>query len=322
MNPFEIRPYQPGDEGQINASFNEVFHEQRPLDQWQWKFQPVGRNSLIMLAVASDGTVLAQFSVQVMRLQIDDKVYPAGHAVDEFCVHAASTVQGRAYLRTYRAFIDAYCGGDRVALFFGFPGDRHMRLGRLRMNYVDPVPVRFWIKKREIPLWTRLWPERKLASKIPPSEELNVFWERCRHRYRISLVRNGDWLRRRYFSRPGNDYKFLSVSRGGEMAAWAIIRITQDQLKWVDLLWNGARKDDLIGIEEKIVRIARQCRIREMVLWLMGDAEAERVIGTCGWQERPHPLNLHLTSVPFRPEISGAYVVNHFYVTMGDSDLI
>jgi hypothetical protein len=318
MNRFEIRPYRPGDESHINASFNEVFHEQRLLDQWRWKFQPVGQNSLIMLAVAPDGAVLSQFSVQVMRLQIDDKAYPAGHAVDEFCVHNSSTVQGRAYLRTYRAFIDAYCRDDRIALFFGFPGDRHMRLGRLRMNYVDPVPVRCWGKRRG---W-RLWPGRKAAAEFPRERDLDGLWQRCRHRYRVALVRDGSWLQRRYFSRPGVDYEFVTVSRGHDMCAWAIVQRAQDQLKWVDLLWDGGRKDDLIRLEEKITRLARQCGIPEMSLWLMGDGEAEQVLGACGWQERPHPLNLHLTIVPFHPEISTPYVMKHFYVTMGDSDLV
>ena len=167
-----------------------------------------------------------------------------------------------------------------------------------------------------------MWAGRKLTPECASKTVLDAFWERCRRRYRVALVRNGDWLQRRYLSCPGADYHFVSVSRGGDMAAWAIVRIAQDRLNWVDLLWDGDREEAVMGLEEKIVRFARQHRVLEMALGLMGDAEAERVLGTRGWRERPHPLNLHLTDVPFLPEISGAYVLKHFYATMGDSDLV
>ena len=59
-----IRPYRPGDEHQILATFNLVFREvcgegyvDRTMEQWRWTYYGNPNGMRMSLAVAADGTV-------------------------------------------------------------------------------------------------------------------------------------------------------------------------------------------------------------------------------------------------------------------------
>ena len=64
-----IRPYKPGDEHAILATFNLVFREvcgadyvDRTLEQWRWAYRDNPMGHRISLAFTEDGTVASQYA--------------------------------------------------------------------------------------------------------------------------------------------------------------------------------------------------------------------------------------------------------------------
>ena len=90
-----IRPYEPGDEQGILETFNLVFREvcgegyrDRTPAEWAWQYLENPRGMRVMLAVAPEGTVAAQYAAVPMAV-----LSPLGptsfvHAVDSM-VHPA-----------------------------------------------------------------------------------------------------------------------------------------------------------------------------------------------------------------------------------------
>jgi hypothetical protein len=318
MDDFQLRTYQAGDEEHINASFNSMFRLQRSLIEWQWRFHPVTENSQIMLAIDKGKEVVAQFASQVQSLLIDGHTYRAGYVVDAFCLRRATAVNHNIYLHTIYEFYKNLCGPDKIEILYGLPAKRFLHLGRLKLQFADPVDIKYMRKQRRLQLWTKHRTKQQPLSQT----ELDGFWNRCMHRYPVTVIRDSHWLNRRYFSHPYTRYVFQYVHRDQDLAAWAVIRYEERELKWVDLLWDGQQADDLIKLEEQITLSARQHDLKQMTFWLHGDPQIEKILQKKGWQELTHPFDLHLTAVSFKQDLDAQTVVNNFYITMGDTDIV
>ena len=152
---FRLRPYRDGDGASINQGFNETFGHARSLEEWRWKFQPEAGGCSIVLAVDASDRVVAHFAVMRVAVQVDGRVRRAGYSVDAYCLKQPGARQERVYVKTVREFYRQYGTLEELAFLFGFPGERHMRFGRLRLQFADPVLVPVW---RRSVLARRLWP--------------------------------------------------------------------------------------------------------------------------------------------------------------------
>ena len=103
-----IRAFRPGDETDINRSFNETFRLERSIDEWAWKFPPQADGRLIMLAEI-DGALVAHYAGMPLRFVIDGREWNAAQIVDVFSTRAARrgfTRKG-VWVRTVEEFFAA-----------------------------------------------------------------------------------------------------------------------------------------------------------------------------------------------------------------------
>lgn len=327
-----IRRYRPGDGPAINRGFQRVFGQARELGEWEWKF-PVRERETTILIAEEDGEVLAHFAALPVSLQLEGRRIRAGQVVDVYSVRR----QG-LFLRLVDRFYEELCGPGGLELIYGFPGDRHFRLGVRRLRYSEPVPVRYWSRRmepeagpvagsgrrifRELGRRWKAWTSGMGLRTGPEPAAVDRLWARAASRFPVCAVRNRVWIERRFVNRPGVDYVHRTVWRGGKPAALAVLRPEGPVLHWAELLWDGKDRRTLEELDAEVERVAHRSGVQECRLWLAGDADAEAVLEARGWRPGTEPQDLHLGAVSFLPDLDALEVCRRLYLTMGDADLV
>lgn len=333
---FVLRPYREGDEAAINEGFNAVFGLDRSLEEWRWKFPAAPEGRWIWVAATPVDTgntaVVAHFAALPVRVQVEGRRLRVGQVVDVYSRrHAGLALQG-VFVRLARSFFADYGRPDRLALVYGFPGDRHFRLGVRALGYSPPVPVPYWWRelapltrhRREPRRWLP-WGRLTVRPGWVPAA-VDELWRRAAPRYPVAVVRDAAWLERRFHHRPGVVYEHLGAWRRGRLEALAVVRSTPGALAWCELVWDGRDPGALALLDREVDRLAVAGEAREpagrVELWLGGDPEAEAILASRGWLRAEHPQRLARGAVSFHPEIDSDRFCRGLYVTMGDGDLV
>lgn len=329
----EIRPYHPGDEAAIEEGFRRVFGVERPAGEWAWKFPPAAEEGgrRVTIAVAG-GEVVAHMAAQPVRFAVDGRPLLAGHVVDAYSRPRAGLARRGVFARTVDAFFAAHGGAGGLAFVYGFPGTRHMRLGRRVLGYVEPRPVPY--REKELvaagaaparPLLGVRLRHRFAGLRVDEGFDpaaLDDLWRRSAHRYPVAAVRDGRRAAARFAGRPGVDYLHLVARRRGRPVAWAVARFEGDLLRWADLVWDGASPAALAVLEEDLVARALGEGCQRGELWLGGDRRAETFLADRAWLATQHPQALEVSAVSLFPTVDASEVVRRCYLTLGDSDLV
>jgi hypothetical protein len=272
-----------------------------------------------VLVAAAGAQVVAHFAAQRVAVQVDGRRFTAGHTVDVYCRPLPSARRARLYIRTALAFYRRYGAPGELDFLFGFPGNRHMRLGRLILRFAEPVPVPVW-RRATTDQRGPWWPRYRVET--GGHEALDDLWCRAKDRYPVSVVRDRSWARRRYDGHPLRRYLHLTVRRGGIAHAWAVVHTGADVAEWVDLVWDGQDARALEALDAAIASTARASGAARLELWLAGDASAATTLADRGWERGHHPADLEMTATSFNPALDANDLVRRFYFTMGDADLI
>jgi hypothetical protein len=316
------RPFVDGDEKAVNEAFNRVFSQSRELAEWRWKFPATPFGRFIMLTVGGGGEIRAHYGAVPVRVQAGDLVVTSGQIADVFSVADAKggLAAARTFQRTLDAFIDTFCKPDVLALCYGFPSARHLKLGVLHSPYAQMPPQPVTVFRRPVALRGR-WLSGHRVREGFAREAVDELWERAGRRHAIAAVRDGAWLERRFTGRPGVEYLHLSAWRRGRVAAWAVLRLGAPVTSWAELVWDGEDARALAALDRAAASAARGVGAERLEMWLDGDAQAASVLARLGWQAGPHPLIKRVVHC-FHPAIDPAGVPGRLYVTMSDGDLV
>ena len=148
---FLVRPYRPGDEEGILASWRLAFGKEMPLSLWRWKYPDNPRGFRCLLCLDEAGQVVVHYAAQVMRLNYFGKDILGLHLVDSFshprfrwAVGGRTGLFVRAawiFLATYLEDVDlpqrVFLATEvpKAQFHYGFPGERHYRLGLKLLSY-------------------------------------------------------------------------------------------------------------------------------------------------------------------------------------------
>lgn len=316
LSDATIRAFAPGDEGGINASFNRAFGLRRAVADWFWKFpaEPLGR--FIWVAVDGSGEVLAHYAAVPAVMQVDGRRVVAGQGVDAFAVPEC---QGqRLYSRTAQAFHETYGGEGRLEVCYVFPGLRSARIFADRLGFERLAEPAVW--RRSLARRTAWWSGHEVVA-AAPDERLDGLWRAAAPRYPVAVMRDAAWLKRRFTGRPGVDYLHVAAVRGGEVHAWAVLRVEAQRVAWAELVWDGERGGALAALDRVAVELARRAGVGTLEMWLEGDEAAAVVFRRLGWRRQPPPAAMLLMARSFTPAVPTA-ALRRLYVTMGDADLV
>lgn len=325
LGEFVIRPYQDEDEQKVLELWELAFQNQMPMNIWRWKFHnnPFGRQ--IMLCLNEDNFPVAMYSgipfaanwqgrdVYFIQL-IDNMSHP------DF--RQATSGRKSLFVQTAEHFFDVY-GGQRGSIFYyGFPGKKHFKLGKILLNYsliADGGQYLFadsiLIKKNNFPSFGKV---RKTSS---VEKEFDVLWEAASRYYPFAIKRDRTFLQWRFCDHPTKQYQIYTYkSLTGKLLAYIVILIHGSIVIIVDII-SMPGQTPLFKIFQHIMVELQQNSIFQIEVWLPQKHFIYNYLIAFGFKPKPEPLGIITTGRIFNDELNFNYINDNIYYTMGDGDL-
>jgi hypothetical protein len=162
---------------------------------------------------------------------------------------------------------------------------------------------------------------RRLPDFGPEADQL---WERCREGFPLATIRDREYLRWRYRDCPLVQYHaYLAWDRRRDgPAGLAVLRMGWEGQPVGALVDWLVPRDDTAPAALLLAHAERQARragLREMAAWFFPGCPEERWFVSRGYRVEPtsYPLVVRATNPDFPPD----WIAQHWYYTMGDSDI-
>ena len=330
-----IRPYRPGDETEILKTFNLVFKEvcgpgyvDRGLDFWRWEFAQNPRGWRISLAVAADGTVAAQYAGVPLRMstQFGDTVFV--HIVDSF-VHP----EYRKGLKKPGLFVESAlpwfveCREKGDGVLYGYPVATAERIGQRYLDYKRLRVVDYLC--REAGSGAVAVPQDVIVERVTVvPRALDALFSACAQEKKCFVRRDADYFTWRYVRYPKPPYELWAARRAGVLVGFLVLHPFHELVPnsctiadWLVLESDAAAQAALLG---KTTERARH-HGRATVMAVFGDLSQEaRMLLGAGFAVVPSGtfLERRLTHRIYHPQMTTEWLTEHWWYTLGDSDLI
>jgi hypothetical protein len=252
------------DEATLLALFARAFGHEMPAAQWRWKYaglDPIGsmvrRDGIPVAFYGGMAREILWFGTPMTAVQIGDvMVDPAERGV--------MTRHGPFFLAT-TAYAERFVGPGRAyALAFGFPSERHTRLGEHLGVYsrVDevleatwtPLPRRFDLLHRARPLT------------LDQLDTVDTLWHKMADQLAAVAiaVRSGLHVRHRFLEHPAANYLCLLVRRRftGTVTGLVIVRDHGEPgLELIDVVAPPESFSTLVAIARRVADRLRRNRV-------------------------------------------------------------
>lgn len=243
---FRIATVGPEDMPEMLRLFAEVFGH-APDEHWfDWKYG-AGQGEAVGLWDES-GRQVAHYAGLPRTLCWRQERLATVQIIDVMVAPAVRGLLPRkgAFFQVCSSFFDSRVGKDRAyRLAFGFPNQRHLRLGVALDLYRDVRPIhllRWDVPQKSLPLW---WDWSPLPTgNVVAAQRVAEAWKAMSQdmgEYVLGL-RNMDYLRWRFLERPDRQYQLFCLRRRltGRTEAVAVMRFSGDQAELLDVV--GPRK--------------------------------------------------------------------------------
>ena len=305
-----IRGYRPGDEAGICRLFSTVFHLELPLAVWRWKYLR-GENPPPVFVVEEDGQIICHFGAIRQRL-----VWRGieGWGFDSVDTMAHPLQQGRGlFRRTVQAFMRELCEGHSWFMY-GFPTERHRRLGEILVGYEPVARVH------------TLWKTGSSLVSLPGNFEVafdvlpldwDMQWRQLETRFGIVNRRDRAFLVWRYWLRPGKRYRFVTILGASALAVVGIERRKAYLMEFLVEPENTVLARALLAGVEAILNAER---IPEIEGWFPAFTWESHFLVRDG-KFTAHEADNWLECRLFDRRFSAAWLAQHFYYSLSDFDV-
>ncbi|MEZ5963051.1 MAG: GNAT family N-acetyltransferase [Planctomycetota bacterium] len=335
-----IRPYQAGDESAILRTFNIVFREtngegyvDRGMPFWRWQYLDNPEGHRVWVAVTADGTVAAHYGGVPYRVAT-----PAGettfvHIVDSF-VHpsfrAGLKAPGLFVCTALPWFRDCYVRGDAVA--YGFPVPRAERIGQRYLHYhrlrVIDYLCRDLGEERAADPTVSVAPITQLAEGSESAARVDGLFAAFRRERACLTVRSARYLRWRYLTPPGVEFEVVGAQRGDRLVGLMVlarrVELVPDSCAIVDWMVPGDDEGVTSALLGHAVARGRDAG-RANLLAVFADSSPEFAnLQRAGFTVVSSSLHFErrLNYQVFAHDLSEPFLREHWWYTLGDSDLV
>lgn len=325
MGELEIRCAEPGDAASLRAAHAAAFAADggpaRTAAEWDWlDANPAGPRTFVAV---DDGRVVAQYAARAVHTLVAGEPRTFSQIVDSFVVPEYR--RGALFVRTARAFFDAFGGPERDAVCFGWPNERAWRIGRRALGYglvrTQDVLVRE-VDPGEAPVAGDARVER--LGRLE-GEELVWLFERLAAHFGAATIRDAAYLGWRYDARPGARYSRLAArDDDGVLRGLAVTAPGRGELAGLELVC------------ELLVPPGEPDVLARLVRGVVGGAAARGARAVLAVSPEWWPPALDLQELGFRVRPSGYRTVarafdgrlrpdwlrEHWWYQLGDTDLV
>jgi hypothetical protein len=319
---FLIRPYRRGDEDAILAGFARAFPGRRPLERWQAIYDAAPDGARIMLGLAAPGEVAAHYAATAHRGIRAGAEGLIGHVRDVFSVPRYRGLRGGrqgVFVRTGRAFYDTW--GRDFCFLYGFPSPRSFRVGQILMGY---RPFSRWLALR-LPLAGQ--PSAAgtggIVSPVTAFDQrFDDLWRRRQARIPLGVARDARFLEWRFGGIRDRLYwawTFATYLEPG-IIGYVVVRPQGDTALLVDC----CLPDDprlVASFWRQVAERLTSRGMRAVETWLSPSAPDVGALLGLGFREVATRPDIVPCFITFRPDLSPAWIDDHFCFGMADSDL-
>ncbi len=305
-----IRPYHSGDEEGILQLFPLVFQSEMPLAVWQWKYLRGDQRPPVFVA-EEDGHIVCHFAAIRQRAVWEGQTALIWDSVDTMC---HPRYQGKGlFRRAIQAFMREL--GEKPSLFiYGFPTERHKRLGELLVGY-EPVARVSQVQK----ILSSSLTQRSSAGVVFDVLPLNwdVHWQQLEKQFTLTTCRDHAYLMWRYLTRPDRRYRIVTIPAA---PALAVIGMQGGKALLMELLLERSDGDLTATLLAGIETVAREEGAESIEGWFPPFSWEHRLLCTTGnytAQETEHWLECRL----FDQRLSARGLAESFYYSLGDFDV-
>jgi len=218
---LEIRPTRPEDLAGLAGLFADRFGHGLTREDWEWKYRQIPGEGRSLVAV-EEGSVLAHAGALALPAR-----WPAGEGLIWQLVDFAGAARGRGLRAPLvdlgRALLADLPRVGEAPWLFGFPSERHFRLGEKAFGY-RPLAT-FEPLAGELPAPA----SQASAARIETGDRCGAWaesiWERCGG---FGVRRSAAFLNWRYCARPARYYRFYRLFSDGEEGL-AVFAFAADQ---------------------------------------------------------------------------------------------
>jgi hypothetical protein len=225
---YEIRPFRPGDEERILATFNLVFGENDPAfvprtrAEWDWAFarNPAGQR---MWVAEHAGTIAAQCAALPYRVLVDGRETSFTQGVDSMThpEHRKGLRRPGLYVETAYPFFRQFGGFGNDLLHYGWPVEPAWRIGRTFLGY-EIVRTQV-VHALDVPAGPTTLP-REVERLERFDDDVHALYLRCQRAWGASTIRDARYLNWRFCERPGVRYHVFGVRARGALRGYAVFR--------------------------------------------------------------------------------------------------
>lgn len=249
---WKIRPYQPGDEGQIVALFHRVFNHSITEAYWRWKVQsqPAPVNN-VWLAVCEE-RIIGQYTCMPIRFWLGGQERFVMVGVDAM---VDPDFRRRGMWTALVTHAHQVWAAANVAFALGLPneqwGSRRDALGwqplfglKWQIRPLQPVPLLF--RRLHLPItwhlspfasaWNHFWngrlsadPTIELVPVTQADDTIDQLWIMARDHVHFCAIRDRAWVQWRYLDAPDNVYQVLLAQQHGQPVGYVAYALRETQ---------------------------------------------------------------------------------------------
>jgi len=326
---FIIRPFEPEDEPGVLALWREAFGRDMSYDIWRWKYRdnPFGRQ--IMLCLHEDATPVVMFACLPYPALCQGKRLWVSHAVDNMShPRFRGTISGRRglFVRTAEAFFQTYAGPGKSTFVYGFPGQRHYRLGQLLLDYMQLQGGIAYLEAEteKIRCNPKMFSGR-LRTVKPDHTAFDRIMRRAAREYSFCVQRDAKFMHWRFGLHPECTYELWMLFSFAALRpkGFVAFRVQGDHADAVDMLLNP----DLLEVRDFWSRLAHKLArrgIRKIRTWLPGNHILTQHLCACGFVLKPEPFGFVPSAVgkTFYSDLPFDWCTENIFYTMADGDVL
>jgi hypothetical protein len=298
-------------------------------EYWRWKYRgaPYG-HGLGSVAFTPEGRLVAFNGAVPMLARFLGEEHPVVQSTDAM---SHPEYRGRVLGRRNAFVLTALhlarrCGDLGIRFGYGFPNDRHLKLGGAAIGY----RLLYWVQTYARLLggeWHRRRPETssdgfRVSAVDSFGDAADRFWNEVRDEYPSAVVRDARYLRWRYGGSARFRYHPFALEENGLWRGWVILSVRGEKAYLVDaLLSRSTPVAESVRLVEAALDFAARQGARICQTWLPEISPAKPALIRAAFQpiralEIPvtaHDLS-HESGLDFKA------LSDTFYVQMGDSD--
>jgi len=326
---YDIRPFRPGDEEGILATFNAVFGENDPAfvprtrAEWDWAFarNPAGQRIWV---AECEGVIAAQCAALPYRVLVDGKPASFTQGVDSMVhpEHRKGLRRPGLYVETAYPFFRQFGGQGADLLHYGWPVEPAWRIGRTFLGY-EIVRTQI-IHVRELEPGARELP-RGVERLKRFDADVHALYLRCQAQWGASVIRDARYLNWRFADHPRFRYQLFAVrGAAGELVACAIYRRADRPYPGSGLIMDWLVPEDELEagelLREAVLAQARADGARALLVvfpeWSRWNAVFQE------WSFRLHSSNYLLIGIVQDPKYDTWWLREHWWYQLAELDVV